>query len=419
MTISVPCRCGKLLLGSEDMAGVEAQCPLCRRMVLFPGLPGYTPVDQPEEAAQPANDAQPTPVVAAHERTVRDYLYWVLLLALLPLCREVIHDTEPSLIDRLARTVQAHPEVRQRVEELLDDPDASLDELLAVLPGRRLDDRAHLPRDSMQHWWYATAAALGYLLLLHLLFAKDVTHPGQLVLIGLFTSTIGVGLLFLIEGVLESSFHRALDPERSFLVNFFGFTCIVGLCEELCKALPLLWYIRRRERPTWQGACLWGMASGVGFGVAEGIIYSGNLYNGISEAGQYVVRFISCVALHAVWSASVGLTIFHCRRVVRRAAGAVLVGAVFHWQELLWPVLRVLGVAMVLHGLYDALLTKDQIAPALLVALCSFAWLGWQIETCRDHEGETPEAPSPPLAPARFADMEVLFHSADYDTLAK
>jgi RsiW-degrading membrane proteinase PrsW (M82 family) len=413
----VSCHCGKRLLGSEDMAGVEAQCPLCRGWVLFPGPPERADASATEGVAPSPNEAQATPVAAPRERSARDYLYWVLLLALLPLCREVIHDSEPSLIDRLARTVQAHPEVRSHVEQMLDDPDATLDDLLAILPGRRLDEQAHLPRDSMRHWWYATASAFGFLLLLCFLFPREVAHPGQLVLIGLFTSTIGVGFLFLIEGILESSFHRALEPERSFLVSFLGYTCIVGLCEELCKALPLLWYIRRRERPTWQGACLWGMASGIGFGVAEGITYSADRYNGISEVGSYVVRFVSCVALHAVWSASVGLTIFHCRRVVRRAFGAVLLGAVFHWQELFWPVLRVLGVAMVLHGLYDALLTQDQVALALLVALCSFAWLGWQIETYREHENETPDIPAP--APARFADMEVLFHSADLERLAE
>jgi len=415
MTISVSCHCGKRLLGSEDMAGIEAQCTLCGQWVLFPGPPDSAFANGAAEIQSSPNEAPTTPAAAPQETSARDYLYWVLLLALVPLCREVIHDGEPSLIERLARTVQAHPEVRSRVEALLDDPDATLDDLLAVLPGQRLDDQAHLPRNSMRHWGYAAASALGFLLLLWFLFPRDVAHPGQLVLIGLFTSTIGVGFLFVIEGVLESSFHRALEPERSFLVSFLGYTCIVGLCEELCKALPLLWYIRRRERPTWQGACLWGMASGVGFGVAEGITYAADRYNGVSEVGSYVVRFVSCVALHAVWSASVGLTIFHCRRVVRRASGAVLLGAVFHWQELFWPALRVLGVAMVLHGLYDALLTKDQVALALLVALCSFAWLGWQIETYREHGDKTTDIPAPP-PPARFADMEVLFQSADRDT---
>jgi hypothetical protein len=46
MTISVSCRCGTLLHGSGDMAGVEAQCPLCRRMLLFPGPREHAAGDQ-------------------------------------------------------------------------------------------------------------------------------------------------------------------------------------------------------------------------------------------------------------------------------------------------------------------------------------------------------------------------------------
>ena len=42
------------------------------------------------------------------------------------------------------------------------------------------------------------------------------------------------------------------------------------------------------------------------------------------------------------------------------------------------------GVA--LHGLYDTFLTQDMLPLALLVALFSFIWMGWQIETSREKE---------------------------------
>jgi hypothetical protein len=45
---------------------------------------------------------------------------------------------------------------------------------------------------------------------------------------------------------------------------------------------------------------LWGMASGIGFGIAEGIMYSGRYYNGVAGADIHYVRFLSCVALHAI-----------------------------------------------------------------------------------------------------------------------
>ena len=51
------------------------------------------------------------------------------------------------------------------------------------------------------------------------------------------------------------------------------------------------------------------LASGIGFGVSEGIMYSTRYYNGIVGVDLYFVRFISCVALHAIWTASVAISL--------------------------------------------------------------------------------------------------------------
>ena len=42
---------------------------------------------------------------------------------------------------------------------------------------------------------------------------------------------------------------------------------------------------------------------------AEGIMYSSRYYNGFASPGIYFVRFISCVALHALWTGSVGISV--------------------------------------------------------------------------------------------------------------
>src|SRR5207253_1104088 len=91
--------------------------------------------------------------------------------------------------------------------------------------------------------------------------------------------------------------------------NFFGFTFGVGLCEELCKLFPLLWYVRQRGKFSWRTAVRWGLASGIGFGVSEGISNSSDTYNGFCGVDVYLLRFVSCVALHAVWSAAVGVSL--------------------------------------------------------------------------------------------------------------
>jgi hypothetical protein len=43
---------------------------------------------------------------------------------------------------------------------------------------------------------------------------------------------------------------------------------------------------------------------------------------------------------------------------------------------------------MVLHGLYDTLLKKEMNGMAFAVALASFGWLAWQIESMRRQEGD-------------------------------
>ena len=79
------------------------------------------------------------------------------------------------------------------------------------------------------------------------------------------------------------------------------------IIEEACKIVPLFVLYQYKKSITWRTAVMWGLASGVGFGVNEGILYSETFYNGITPAMQYVVRFVSCVALHAIWSASAGV----------------------------------------------------------------------------------------------------------------
>ena len=82
-------------------------------------------------------------------------------------------------------------------------------------------------------------------------------------------------------------------------------------------ALPVIWRLRRDEPMGWRAGCLWGLASGVGFGVMEGIKYSADFYNGIWGGGVYLMRFASCVALHAVWTGSVAIFAFQQRKMIR------------------------------------------------------------------------------------------------------
>jgi hypothetical protein len=58
------------------------------------------------------------------------------------------------------------------------------------------------------------------------------------------------------------------------------------------------------------------------------------------------------------------------------------------WHDWIGPVLFVIGVQMILHGLYDTCLKKDLNGTALLVALVSFGYLAFLTSRLRGADDE-------------------------------
>jgi RsiW-degrading membrane proteinase PrsW (M82 family) len=323
------------------------------------------------------------------------FLYLTLALSIVPLAFSLM-GADGSIEDRFARTHQNHPEAFPGSLENGFD----LEDVLAKLPDHRLDG-AHLSRKSWMHWMYAFASAGAFLAVAIYLFEMGTASPRQLLGVGAATATFGIVSLLLVQlaasltsgfvlrgniaitivfyilKFIGFSYQCATDPRNGFLLSFFGYTFGVGLCEELTKAMPVLLRMRSPRRIDWRGACVWGLASGVGFGVAEGIMYSSDYYNGIHTGGIYFVRFISCVALHAVWSAAVGISLWHKRSALADD---------LDWKELVGIVFIALAGPMILHGLYDTMLKREMSLWALATALASFAWLAGLIEWTRRQE---------------------------------
>jgi hypothetical protein len=112
--------------------------------------------------------------------------------------------------------------------------------------------------------------------------------------------------------------------------------------------------------------------------VSEGIMYSSDYYNGMAPGLTYLVRFASCVALHAVWASSVALMMYDNQdHLLFNSAGD------FGWESVGYFVVYYLGAAMVLHGLYDTLLKQDLDLGALAVAAASFGWWAWLLNKQR------------------------------------
>ncbi len=437
MSLIVVCPgCSKRLKGKDSLLGKVVPCPYCGHKVLVarpaedeaaaqllqeepapepPARPRERYTASPPEPEEPARPTPPLPTRPAVSlpplRTQETpawlrHLHWLLVLALVPLALSLLQkaseedDPESRLIDTLKSATPQERERVARVVQALEKGEGSPDDLFDALPNGKLNG-AFLPRHTWLHWAFGLGAAVLFLAFFLGLASDGSAQAKHLLGIGLFTATLGILFLFIVQWAADwtqghwfvgrsilivvfylvkfigFSYRAALDPENGFLLSFLGYTCGVGLCEEVCKALPLLVRYHSPTDQSWRGAFLWGLASGAAFGIAEGILYSSQDYNGVHGPGIYVVRFISCVALHAVWTGSVAITINQNRELLQ---------APEQWFEYFLPVLRVVAVPMVLHGLYDTLLKKELTAVALVVALASFAFLAFQISRLRGED---------------------------------
>jgi len=183
--------------------------------------------------------------------------------------------------------------------------------------------------------------------------------------------------LFYVIKFIGFSYQAALDPDNGFILSMVGFTFGVGFCEEICKLLPLLWHYKREAKLDLSGAVVWGLASGVGFGVSEGITYSSDSYNGIHTGEVYIIRFVSCVALHAIWNGFSSVLLWKWQTDLDEIES---------WYGWFVPLFKIAGVSMVLHGFYDTALKKDHDVIALLTALVSLGAFFWLYERVKKDE---------------------------------
>lgn len=374
---------------SETNAGAEEPSPVSKPV----------PSSARRKKSKAVNVASLPPLTSNDPPLWRRHLHWLLVLALIPLVVSLLDKSEEtSTKERIKEGLKgldeslehASPAERERIKQQLENAD-SLDDILTIFPEHRLPG-AFLSRSSLGHLLMAAIAIVIYMTFFMFLASDGSAVPWQVLLVGLFTATIGVGFLllvqllaslthgrvligfnvvalfFLILKFIAFSYGAAADPENGFILSFLGFTLGVGLCEEVVKSIPLFWHRSTESGRNWRGMLIWGLASGAGFGIAEGIMYSGRYYNGVVGLDTYLVRFLSCVALHSIWSGSVAILLYQRRD---------LFTGLDSWYEWIWPTLFVVGVPAVLHGLYDTCLKKDMNGIALLVAFASFGYLAF------------------------------------------
>ena len=409
MPILVTCGCGRTLRARDEQAGKRCQCPGCGTILTVPApaapvgpvapaapvapIPAepveldYAGTAVPKKAdALVIGGARPIPVIARPTQDIaqldkswRGNIWWLLLLAMIPLAFITFH-TRPTIQERIEKTLAKNPTTLPDFgpeEEGYPYLEHALDEL----PAKKLEG-AFLVRHSVFPILFALGASFVFVMMIAYAIPSSSNRPRTVVAAGLFTGTAGVLLLLGLQAsrflcCIPLFYLAALHPAAPFGASLVGFVLGVGVCEEVIKCLPILWMLWRGTLLNWRDALIIGMASGAGFGVSEGLFYSFRFYNGVESADAYVVRFVSDVAFHSLLSGACAIMIH------RKQEHLVEDMDPLNW---LMTLMAIILVPIFLHGLFDTLAKKHMEGGSLGVAIFSFVWLAYLIRGARRRE---------------------------------
>jgi protease PrsW len=200
-----------------------------------------------------------------------------------------------------------------------------------------------------------------------LFFASAFRATGirwRLGLAAYFGTTLGAMTLLLASLLLNIELLRApLVAAKNVWIAIPSAIAFIGLPEELTKALVLfaIWRFAG-PLPTLRAFMFYGLISGLGFGIKEGVHYQLGPYTAAaSRSGEFagfyldsVLRLTSLPFFHAVWTGIAAWLIWFAARIPSARAGllvlAVMIPATF-------------------HGLYDALVERSPLLAIVVVGL--------------------------------------------------
>jgi RsiW-degrading membrane proteinase PrsW (M82 family) len=101
--------------------------------------------------------------------------------------------------------------------------------------------------------------------------------------------------------------YSLTESNRSFLERLIGFIFGVGVFEEVLKLLPVFFIARHSKEPQIpQTLVFYGLISGIGFGVFEGVFYQLTINKSLDYNNSFFMNIarLTCLPfLHSVWSA--------------------------------------------------------------------------------------------------------------------
>ena len=264
MPILVTCGCGRTLRARDEQAGKRCQCPGCGTILTVPApaapvgpvapaapvapIPAepveldYAGTAVPKKAdALVIGGARPIPVIARPTQDIaqldkswRGNIWWLLLLAMIPLAFITFH-TRPTIQERIEKTLAKNPTTLPDFgpeEEGYPYLEHALDEL----PAKKLEG-AFLVRHSVFPILFALGASFVFVMMIAYAIPSSSNRPRTVVAAGLFTGTAGVLLLLGLQAsrflcCIPLFYLAALHPGAPFGASLVGFVLGVGVCEE-------------------------------------------------------------------------------------------------------------------------------------------------------------------------------------------
>ena len=158
-----------------------------------------------------------------------------------------------------------------------------------------------------------------------------------------FTIQIAIFVLVSILDINQfNPFYRLIGDNNSFIERVIGFTFGVGVFEELIKIFPVFLFLKYAKEPQLpQTMVFYGLISGIGFGVFEGVMYQITVNSKLEYNESFflnIARLTSLPFLHSIWSGiSAYFLAFSFINPTKRYS--------------LW--ILAIMIPAILHGLYD------------------------------------------------------------------
>ena len=207
-------------------------------------------------------------------------------------------------------------------------------------------------------------------------FSQFRTHQIEIkkTIVIFFLSQITALILVNLQSFPPFSILYSFSDSSIIIARIVGFIFGVGILEEFIKSVPLYFILNKTKEPLIpQTLVLYGLISGIGFGVLEGVIYQTGVNSELEYNSAFfmnVARLTSLPFLHAIWCGISGYFLSFSQLFPLNRKGLFLLS---------------ISVPAILHGLYDVF-TWSIIG--LAITIFSVLLLVFYIKKCLDYQSK-------------------------------